>query len=71
MRPKLSATRSATRSWRWWRQFARVGKALRLLVKKPALKLKEFNFNDDWNGLPRCIAVPTTAGRAVRWGAVP
>ena len=39
-----------------------VGKALRLLVKRPELKLKEFNFNDDWNGLPRCIAVPTTAG---------
>jgi alcohol dehydrogenase class IV len=39
-----------------------VGKALRLLVKRPELKLKDFNFNDDWNGLPRCIAVPTTAG---------
>jgi 4-hydroxybutyrate dehydrogenase len=39
-----------------------VGKALRLLVKKPGLKLKDFNFNDDWNGLPRCLAVPTTAG---------
>ncbi|HWN95217.1 MAG TPA: iron-containing alcohol dehydrogenase [Methylomirabilota bacterium] len=39
-----------------------VGKALRLLVKKPGLKLKDFNFNDDWNGLPRCVAVPTTAG---------
>jgi 4-hydroxybutyrate dehydrogenase len=39
-----------------------VGKALRLLIKKPGLKLKDFNFNDDWNGLPRCIAVPTTAG---------
>lgn len=39
-----------------------VGKALRLLIKKPGLKLKDFKFNDDWNGLPRCIAVPTTAG---------
>jgi 4-hydroxybutyrate dehydrogenase len=39
-----------------------VGKALRLLIKKPGLKLKDFNFNDDWNGLPRCLAVPTTAG---------
>src|SRR5436190_16023469 len=39
-----------------------VGKALRLLIKKPELKLKDFKFNDDWNGLPRCIAVPTTAG---------
>ena len=39
-----------------------VGKALRLLIKQPGLKLKDFKFNDDWNGLPRCIAVPTTAG---------
>lgn len=39
-----------------------VGKALRLLIKKPGLQLKDFNFNDDWNGLPRCIAIPTTAG---------
>lgn len=39
-----------------------VGKALRLLVKKPGLKLKDFSFNDDWSGLPRCVAVPTTAG---------
>jgi 4-hydroxybutyrate dehydrogenase len=39
-----------------------VGKALRLLVKRPGMKLKDFNFNDDWSGLPRCIAVPTTAG---------
>ena len=39
-----------------------VGKALRLLIKRPGLKLKDFKFNDDWNGLPRCIAIPTTAG---------
>jgi alcohol dehydrogenase class IV len=39
-----------------------VGKALRLLVKKPGLKFKDFDFNDDWNGLPRCVAIPTTAG---------
>jgi alcohol dehydrogenase class IV len=39
-----------------------VGKALRLLIKKPGLKLKDFNFSDDWNGMPRCIAIPTTAG---------
>jgi len=39
-----------------------VGKAMRLLVKRPELKLKDFNFNDDWNGLPRCVAIPTTAG---------
>ncbi len=39
-----------------------VGKALRLLVKQPGLQLKNFKFDDDWNGLPRCIAIPTTAG---------
>ncbi|HMJ88943.1 MAG TPA: iron-containing alcohol dehydrogenase [Candidatus Acidoferrum sp.] len=39
-----------------------VGKAMRLLVKKPTLKLKDYNFNDDWSGLARCVAVPTTAG---------
>ena len=39
-----------------------VGKALRLLVKKPGLALKDFDFNDDWNGLPRFLAIPTTAG---------
>lgn len=39
-----------------------VGKALRLMIKKPGLKLGEFNFNDDWSGLARCIAIPTTAG---------
>lgn len=39
-----------------------VGKAMRLLVKKPALKLKDYNFNDDWSNLARCVAVPTTAG---------
>ena len=30
-----------------------VGKACRLLVKKPDLKLSKFNFNDDWSGLAR------------------
>jgi alcohol dehydrogenase class IV len=39
-----------------------VGKAMRLLVKRPELKLKDFKFNDDWNGMPRCVAIPTTAG---------
>jgi 4-hydroxybutyrate dehydrogenase len=39
-----------------------VGKAMRLLVKKPELKLKDYNFNSDWSGLARCVAVPTTAG---------
>ena len=39
-----------------------VGKACRLLVKKPDLKLARFNFQDDWSGLARCVCVPTTAG---------
>ena len=39
-----------------------VGKACRLLVKRPELKLSKFNFNDDWSGLARCVCVPTTAG---------
>jgi alcohol dehydrogenase class IV len=39
-----------------------VGKACRLLVKRPDLKLAKFNFNDDWSGLARCICIPTTAG---------
>jgi alcohol dehydrogenase class IV len=39
-----------------------VGKACRLLVKRPDLKLARFNMNDDWSGLPRCVGVPTTAG---------
>src|SRR2546422_2073879 len=39
-----------------------VGKACRLVVKRPDLKLSKFNFNDDWSGLPRCVCIPTTAG---------
>jgi len=39
-----------------------VGKACRLLVKRPELKLSQFNFKDDWTGLARCICIPTTAG---------
>ena len=39
-----------------------VGKACRLMVKRPDLKLAKFNFNDDWSGLARCVCVPTTAG---------
>src|SRR6266446_589679 len=39
-----------------------VGKACRLLVKRPSLKLGQFNFSDDWSGLARCICIPTTAG---------
>jgi alcohol dehydrogenase class IV len=39
-----------------------VGKACRLMVKRPELKLSKFNFSDDWSGLARCICIPTTAG---------
>lgn len=39
-----------------------VGKALRLLVKKPDLKLAQFQLHQDWSGLARCICIPTTAG---------
>ncbi|HEY2951831.1 MAG TPA: iron-containing alcohol dehydrogenase [Verrucomicrobiae bacterium] len=39
-----------------------VAKVMRLLIKRPDLKLAKFNFNDDWSGLVRCICIPTTAG---------
>src|SRR5438105_5151200 len=39
-----------------------VGKACRLLIKRPEMKLSKFNFTDDWSGLPRCVCIPTTAG---------
>jgi alcohol dehydrogenase class IV len=39
-----------------------VGKACRLLIKRPRLALASFNFSDDWRGLAPCICVPTTAG---------
>jgi alcohol dehydrogenase class IV len=39
-----------------------VGKACRLLIKRPKLALASFNFNDDWRGLAPCVCVPTTAG---------
>ena len=39
-----------------------VGKAARLLVKNPALKLADFDFNADWSGLAPLICLPTTAG---------
>ena len=37
-------------------------KALRLLIKRPNLSLKDFDFTLDWSGLPPFIAIPTTAG---------
>ncbi|MBI3853145.1 MAG: iron-containing alcohol dehydrogenase [Verrucomicrobia bacterium] len=39
-----------------------VGKAVRLLVKRPDLKLEKFNYQDDWNNLAPCVCIPTTAG---------
>ncbi len=38
------------------------GKAIRLLLKRPSLKLADFNWRDDWYGLAPCVAIPTTAG---------
>ena len=39
-----------------------VGKACRLLVKRPELKIAQYNYEDDWSGLAPCICIPTTAG---------
>jgi alcohol dehydrogenase class IV len=39
-----------------------VGKACRLLVKRPHLKFERLNQEEDWAGIPRCICIPTTAG---------
>ncbi len=39
-----------------------VGKAARLLVKRPELNFTEFYDESDWSGLAPCIAIPTTAG---------
>jgi alcohol dehydrogenase class IV len=38
------------------------GKAARLLVKQPALKLADFDWTADWSGLAPLVAIPTTAG---------
>ena len=38
------------------------GKAIRLVVKRPKLKLADFDWREDWFGLAPCIAIPTTAG---------
>jgi alcohol dehydrogenase class IV len=39
-----------------------VGKALRVLVKRPGLELAKFYDEPDWSGLAPFIAIPTTAG---------
>ncbi|MEK7476260.1 MAG: iron-containing alcohol dehydrogenase [Candidatus Coatesbacteria bacterium] len=38
------------------------GKAVRLFVKRPDLKLKDYDWAADWSGLAPCVCVPTTAG---------
>lgn len=37
-------------------------KACRLLVKRPELKLTDYNWEGDWSGMLPFIAIPTTAG---------
>ncbi len=39
-----------------------VGKIVRLRIKRPNRTLRQFNFDDDWSGLPPCVTIPTTAG---------
>lgn len=39
-----------------------VGKATRLLIKRPKLQLSQFNYEDDWTHLVPLIGIPTTAG---------
>jgi len=39
-----------------------VGKAARLLVKRPGFDFARFYDEPDWSGLAPCIAIPTTAG---------
>jgi 4-hydroxybutyrate dehydrogenase len=39
-----------------------VGKAARLLLKKPGFNLADFDWKQDWYGLAPCVCIPTTAG---------
>jgi alcohol dehydrogenase class IV len=39
-----------------------VGKAIRLLIKKPDLDFSKFYDHPDWSGLAPFVAIPTTAG---------
>lgn len=39
-----------------------VGKAIRLLIRRPELRLAAFDFHADWSGLPPFVTIPTTAG---------
>ena len=45
-----------------------VGKAVRLFVKRPELKLGDFRYEDDWRGLAPCVCIPTTAGTGSEMG---
>jgi alcohol dehydrogenase class IV len=39
-----------------------VGKVIRLRIRRPEMKLGQFDFHADWSGLVPFIAIPTTAG---------
>ncbi|MCS7049651.1 MAG: iron-containing alcohol dehydrogenase [Verrucomicrobiae bacterium] len=39
-----------------------VGKAIRLLIRRPEVPLSAFDFHADWSGLPPLVTIPTTAG---------
>jgi 4-hydroxybutyrate dehydrogenase len=39
-----------------------VGKAARLLLRRPALELSAFDYKEEWSGLVPFICIPTTAG---------
>lgn len=39
-----------------------VGKVIRLRIKRPDMRLGDFQFDADWSGLVPCVTIPTTAG---------
>lgn len=39
-----------------------VGKIIRLRIKRPDMRLTQFQFDADWSGLVPCVTIPTTAG---------
>jgi len=46
-----------------------VGKAARLLVKRPGFRLADFYSEPDWSALVLLVAIPTTRALAAKWGA--